>query len=435
MADVRSPLLWFRNDLRIHDHRILSSLPASTEQLLCVFVIDPRWFRNTPLGFPKTGERRRAFLLQTLDDLDRSLQRLGQRLLVVEGEPSAVIPDLARAHGCDAVISGREATTEEVDDENALDAALGIIPYHRFWDRTLVHPDDLPFAVSDVPDVFTSFRKHVERSWHIRPTYPTPVTLPPPPSNVGWRALPEPPAINTDARSAFPFHGGEQAALGHLQAYIHTHGHVRSYKQTRNGLIGTEYSSKLSPWLATGALSPRQVYYEVRSHEAQHGSNDSTYWLIFELLWRDFFRLTAAKAGRRLFHRWSLQGAGPEWTHDREQFERWRTGRTGDAFVDANMRELLLTGWMSNRGRQNVASFLTKTWGVDWRWGAAWFESRLLDFDPASNYGNWAYVAGVGNDPRGSYRTFNTVKQADTYDASGAFRRLWLEESKSADET
>ncbi|MFZ9869696.1 MAG: DASH family cryptochrome [Candidatus Kapaibacteriota bacterium] len=416
-------LLWFRNDLRLEDHRILSSIASEAEVLLCVFVDNPDTYRVTDLGFPKTGAHRRRFLLQTLAELDQQLRSLGQRLLVAEGQPAAVIRTLCQEHNITHVYCSREVTTEELQDEATVAEAISPLPLHRFWDRTLFHPADLPFHIDNLPDVFTSFRKAVEKRWSVRPMYPRPTVLPAPPAmdfpEVSSVALPQ-------ECGAFPFSGGPTSAMRHLHDYIHTRQLIRTYKDTRNGLIGAEYSSKFSPWLSVGSLSPRTIYYAVREHEATYGANDSTYWLIFELLWRDFFRFTAARHGAVLFHRWSLRGEGPVWRRDRDAFDHWRNGTTSDDFVDANMRELFATGWMSNRGRQNVASYLSKTLGIDWRWGAAWFESMLLDYDPCSNYGNWAYVAGVGNDPRSSYRVFNTQKQAQTYDADGAFRRLWL---------
>lgn len=416
-------LLWFRNDLRLDDHRILSTISSAAETLLCVYVDDPATYRITPHGFPKTGMHRRRFLTETLHDLDHQLRAYGQHLLIVEGKPANVLADLCQRYGITHVYCSREVTTEELADEAAVADAISPLPLHRFWDRTLIHPEDLPFRVEDIPEVFTSFRKAVEKHWNIRPVHPRPATLPPSPITTSEPRDHHEPLPDI---TAFPFRGGPTAAHQRLQDYIHTRQLIRTYKETRNGLVGADYSSKFAPWLAVGSISPRTIYYAVRQHEATHGANDSTYWLIFELLWRDFFRFTAAKHGSALFYRWSLRGEGPAWVHNRTVFDNWRNGTTGDDFVDANMRELMATGWMSNRGRQNVASYLSKTLGIDWRWGAAWFESMLLDYDPCSNYGNWAYVAGVGNDPRSNYRVFNTTKQAETYDADGAFRRLWL---------
>jgi deoxyribodipyrimidine photo-lyase len=170
----------------------------------------------------------------------------------------------------------------------------------------------------------------------------------------------------------------------------------------------------------------------VQRYEAERGASDETYWLVFELLWRDYFRFVAAAHGDALFRPGGLQGLPIPWRpltdlRARRDYERWRGGRTGFPLVDAAMRELAATGWMSNRGRQNVVSFLTKNLGVDWRAGAEWFESQLLDYDVASNWGNWTYGAGVGNDARG-FRFFNLHKQAAEYDPAGAYVRHWLPE-------
>jgi len=144
---------------------------------------------------------------------------------------------------------------------------------------------------------------------------------------------------------------------------------------------GPVNSTKLSPFLAQGSISARRVHDEVRRYEAERTTNRSTYWVIFELLWRDFFRFTADQRGNALFRPEGLRGERRAWRHDRELLERWIDGRTGDPFVDANMRELAATGYMSNRGRQNVASQLAHDLGVDWTWGAEWFGSVLIDYD------------------------------------------------------
>jgi deoxyribodipyrimidine photo-lyase len=192
-------------------------------------------------------------------------------------------------------------------------------------------------------------------------------------------------------------------------------------------MLGADYSSKFSAWLALGCLSPRYIYQEVTKYEKERVKNDSTYWLIFELLWRDFFRFIAVKYGNKIFYISGLQNISLPWQENWSIFETWCEGQTGYPLIDANMRELKLTGFMSNRGRQNVASFLTKNLGINWQMGAQWFESLLIDYDVCSNWGNWNYTAGVGNDARG-FRYFNIPKQSKDYDYQGDYLRHWLPE-------
>jgi deoxyribodipyrimidine photo-lyase len=196
--------------------------------------------------------------------------------------------------------------------------------------------------------------------------------------------------------------------------------------------MGLDGSTKFSPYLALGCLSPRYIYHEIKRYERVNGGQtDGSYWLVFELMWRDFFKLVAVKFGSRLFHRHGIHPYPPadrlQWRQDPVAFEKWTQGRTGIPWVDAAMRELLQTGFMSNRLRQNVASFLCHSLRLDWRLGAAWFESQLIDHDVHSNYGNWLYIAGLGNDPREN-RKFNMIKQARDYDPQGRYVKLWVKE-------
>lgn len=179
-------------------------------------------------------------------------------------------------------------------------------------------------------------------------------------------------------QSAFPFKGGETAALLRLKSYLWDTQAVEKYKLTRNGLLGTEYSTKFSPWLTFGCISPRRIFFEIKKYETVRVKNDSTYWVIFELLWRDYFRFIASKYENCIFFSGGLKKIKYKWNEDLEKFQKWSEGKTGVPFVDANMREMLQTGWMSNRGRQNVASFLTKDLKLDWRMGAEWFEYLLV---------------------------------------------------------
>jgi deoxyribodipyrimidine photo-lyase len=228
-------------------------------------------------------------------------------------------------------------------------------------------------------------------------------------------------------KTAFPFHGGESEALKRIDEYFFKSKKVAVYKKTRNGLIGKDYSTKFSPWLANGSLSAKTIYWKIKDFENEFGSNQSTYWVIFELVWRDYFKYISLKHGSKIFKIGGILEKNYTWNADRSIIENWKNGKTKDDFVNANMIELKETGWMSNRGRQNVASYFAKELLQDWRIGAAYFESMLLDYDVHSNYGNWMYVAGVGNDPRD--RKFNTKLQADRYDSNHKFRKLWLEKT------
>lgn len=191
--------------------------------------------------------------------------------------------------------------------------------------------------------------------------------------------------------------------------------------------MGSDYSSKFSPWLANGCISARQLYWEIKAYEKEVVKNESTYWMVFELLWRDYFKYLSLKHGNALFKLKGIKNQDYEWGTDFTEIQKWIDGATPHPFINANMKELSATGWMSNRGRQNVASYFSKQLQLDWRIGAAYFESLLIDYDVHSNYGNWQYVSGVGNDPRN--RQFNISLQAERYDSNKRYQQLWLQPS------
>ena len=432
-TDLSHPaIVWFRADLRLHDHAPLAAALASGRPLLPLYVFDPRHFGTSSFGFPRTGPFRGRFLLEAVDDLRASLRALGSDLVVRRGRPEEIIPQLARAVGAVAVHHQAEIASEETGVERRLQLSLDeSVSWRPERDGSLYHPDDLPFDHGHLPDVFTPFRKAVEGSSSVRPPVPATTHVPPLP-DVDPGELPTLADLGLehatpDPRGVLDFQGGEQAGLARLEEYVWQRDLLRRYKRTRNGMLGGDYSSKLSPWLALGCVSPRQVYAEVQRYERERVRNDSTYWFVFELLWRDFFRFTAVKQGDRMFRASGMRQIELPWSSDEAASTRWRDGVTGFPLVDANMRELAATGFMSNRGRQNVASFLTKNLGLDWRVGAEWFESRLVDYDVCSNWGNWNYTAGVGNDARG-FRYFNITKQARDYDRSGEYVKHWLPE-------
>jgi deoxyribodipyrimidine photo-lyase len=296
--------------------------------------------------------------------------------------------------------------------------------------ETLFDIQDPLSHAGELPEVFSKWRRRCEKKLDFGQPISTPNLIEPIQSDIDQSKIPSLTDLgretpNDDPRAVLNFTGGEHAGLKRLQSWIFEGDHLRRYKETRNGLIGESYSSKFSPWLALGCLSPRRVAEQTLAYEKTRVSNDSTYWLRFELMWREYFRLYLLKHGGALFRVSGPQQVLLDWSQDAGRFNTWREGQTGIDFIDANMYELACTGFMSNRGRQNVASFLTKNLGIDWRWGARWFESCLIDYCPAANWGNWAYSAGVGADPRG-FRGFDVVSQARRYDPEGRYNALWL---------
>ena len=436
---VDTAVVWFRRDLRVHDNEALFEA-ADAEELVPVYAFDPREYGEREFGgddsfrFEKTGPHRARFRRESAIDLRERLRERGSGLVVRHDTPERVVPAVAKVLDADEVHFATYPLSEESGVENAVRGqlrGLDVTP-RRHWTHTLYHLNDLPVEYTEIADTYTSFRKTVENRATVREPLPEPELPPAPVESVGAGSIPslddlgvdEPPA---DDRAAVAFEGGESAAVTRLERYLFEEDRLREYKQTRNGLVGQGFSSKLSAWLNEGCLSPRRVRREVKRYERERVANDSTYWLLFELIWRDFFQFQFAKHGADFFRQGGIRGRdGIHWREDDAQFRRWADGETGIPFVDAAMRELNRTGYQSNRARQNAASFLANNLRIDWRRGAAHYETQLVDYDPASNYGNWAYIAGVGNDNRDRY--FNIVKQAGKYDGDGEYVKHWIPE-------
>lgn len=428
-------IVWFRQDLRLEDNEALVHAINSGEEVIPVYVFDERTFnRTTKFGFPKTGKFRTQFIIESIRDLRNNLRKINGELIVRVGKPEEIIFDLARKYKTSWVFCNRERTSEEVAVQDALEKNLWSVGQEIIYSRgkMLYYTQDLPFPITHCPEVFSTFRKEVERFVSIRQPLSKPEKLIPLTVSVESGEIPELTDLGHEPFDkpvqAFAPIGGESEGLKRLHYYLWESDLVKSYKQTRNELLGGDYSSKLSPWLAQGCLSPKTIYAELKKYEAEKGANDSTYHLFLELLWRDFFRLMGKKHGNNIFKSSGIKGeADFNWKTDYDLLQVWIEGRTGVPFIDANMREIQLTGFMSNRGRQNVASFLVKDLNVNWQMGASYFESQLIDYDVMSNWGNWNYIAGVGNDPREN-RYFNILSQARRYDPKGDYVKAWLPE-------
>jgi deoxyribodipyrimidine photo-lyase len=424
-------IVWFKTDLRLHDNETLVRAIEQSKEIIPVYCIDESHFKTTEFGFKKTGSFRAQFLLESLIDLDNNLRAVGSGLVVVKGKPEEEIIKVVKQYNAQKVFAKKEVSYEEIQTQELVEKELWKCHclFETYSTSTLYHAQDLPFAIKDIPDVFTNFRKRIEKESSIRKVFATPTAINSPEiSNIKLPLLSELGLKNktVDERVAFYLKGGESEGYKRLVSYLFETKSIATYKETRNGMIGENYSSKFSAWLSLGCISARKIYEEIKIYELQFDANDSTYWLVFELLWRDYFRFMMKKYHSQFFLQNGIKTSTSKINkHNAIVFETWQNGKTGNDFIDANMLELKLTGFMSNRGRQNVASYLCNDLTLDWRYGAAYFEHQLIDYDPCSNWGNWAYIAGVGNDPREN-RIFNIEKQANDYDKNYKFRNLWL---------
>lgn len=427
----KTALVWFRNDLRVEDNQVLSSAVARYDRIIAVYCFDPKSFEKNQFGFRKTEKFRAKFLIETIQELKKGLKAHNISLLTYNKAPEVIIPKIVDKHNVSPIFCQKEWIYEELQCNIRVKEALSdtFVEWNEIYDQFLYHPEDCPFEKENIPDVFTNFRKKCEKYVAIRPLVTIqsltadnliePDTMIPTLSDLGFEDF------EIDRRTAFPFSGGESNAKQRIETYFWETHKLSYYKKTRNGLVGKDYSSKLSAWLANGSISARQIYWEVKKYEKEVAKNQSTYWLIFELIWRDYFKYISLKYKDQIFYLGGILNKDYHWSSDTKLIQDWVTGNTEEPFVNANMKELNRTGWMSNRGRQNVASYFAKELQLDWRIGAAYFESLLIDYDVHSNYGNWMYVSGVGNDPRD--RKFNVRLQADRYDPQQKFQSLWLQ--------
>lgn len=425
---MKKALYWFRYDLRLEDNTGWTHLVATHETVVGIFVLPERWLVPGRYQNKSIGYHRLKFLIESLQDLRKQLVASGSELIIDIGRPATVIASWVQTLGVDTLAVGAHPGSDEQSDISAVKSTI-TIPLVINENFTLFDRDHLPFALSELPDSFSQFRKQVEDQPISQPlAKPYPIRQAVVAEGLfNLEPLREQLNLHTPPKkldSTLSFTGGTQAGLSQLKFYLQDSHLIAHYKETRNGLDGWNFSSKLSPWLAFGCISARQVARAIADYESMHTANESTYWLYFELLWREYFQWLAFRYGKKLFSLRGIKNKNPLLSFYPELFAAWCYGNTENEFINAFMRQLLHTGWMSNRGRQIVASYFINELGLDWRYGAAWFEYQLIDYDLAANWGNWQYLAGVGTDPRGR-RQFNIEKQRHTYDPESTFIERW----------
>jgi deoxyribodipyrimidine photo-lyase len=425
---TKTAIVLFRKDLRVRDNKTLQTAANRYDNVLPLYIFDPEKFDSTLFNINRMSNYRAKFLIDSLHDLKDSLQNYNSELIIRSGDTTEVLDTLVSKTDADSVLMQELPGVEEKKTEKDIMGSVNA-NINTFWTHTLYHPEDM-VDYEEMSNTFTSWKNRTKDTAEIQEPVEPPNTIHTD-MNVPVGDI-DSFSVEQDEQpdiSSIKFEGGEASGLERLNQYIWEEEHIDDYAQKRNDLMGENFSSKFSAWLSHGCLSPSYIWSQIQEYENKNSSSKSTYKLVFELMWRDFFQFQFMKYGSQFFESNGIKDSNWNWNKDENLFNAWKNGNTGIPFVDANMRELNETGYMSNRGRQNVASFLTDVLNVDWRMGAAYFESQLIDYDVCSNWGNWAYNAGVGNHGDDS-RYFNVIKQGKRYDSNADYIKRWIPELK-----
>lgn len=426
-------ILWFRQDLRVHDNEALHEALQIDAEIYPVYVFDERVFRGeTRFGFKKTGIHRARFILESVNDLKSKLQKFGSDLIIRIGRPEEEIPAIARQLKTSWIFCNRERTSEEVYVQDTLEQNLWSIGQEVRYSRgkMLYYTADLPFPITHTPDAFATFRKEVEKLVPVRDPLSTP--------EVGLQArfdqldmgevptLSELLQVQIDHESipnVSHIRGGETQGLIRLDDFLSDE--ISGDREITYNVDEIHFNSLLSAYLAQGCLSPKHVYHQV-GQLAQNRRLAPLFQQIFQrLMYRDYLRLIGKKYGDRIFDRSGThQKERMNWVEGGQAFDQWKNGETGIPLIDAIMHQLQATGLITHTSRKLAASYLVKELNVDWRFGASWFESHLIDYDPCSNWVNWMNIAGVGPNSKDD-RKWNYELQTKRLDPEGTFVEKW----------
>ncbi len=433
----------FQKDLRATNNTILGEALKVSKELIFAFIKPIDFDTNeTELKFPLWSEPKKYFFIEALQHLAQILKEAGHDLYFFESNID--FAEYVKVQSIESIYFSSSPFSYENEFQKFLPSDLKLISEPT---DLLIKPENLNSGYDGFTS-FTKFRKVVEKyKWPVeKPIDLTSFFK----SNtntirtnefsdgvvkISTKVIPNFKTATvwcgerleklTNTEIAFNLQGDRVSALKHVDDYIWNTKHIKHYKETRNGLLNFYDSSKFSAWLALGVLSPAEIFHNISNFEDHNGSNASTYWLKLELLWREYFKWMAEVYGDQFFKSEGLTENYIEHEIDEKSlhnFMSWTKGQSKNSFINANIIELKCTGFMSNRGRQNVASYLVHELGLSWLWGAKWFESRLIDYDPASNYGNWQYISGAGG--WGEHK-FDFDWQAKTYDPNNEYQKFW----------
>jgi len=395
---ARRIIYWFRNDLRLKDNQGLSAAVGSADEIIPVYVFDPRQFEKTKLGFRRTGALRARFLIESVSELRENIRQRGGDLLIRTGKPEEIVAKLAEDYNADYVYTSKEIAPQETRIESSLSKNLKIanVDIKLFWMDTMINATDLPFPVSKLPSGFAEFERLLSNDLRIKDQFPTPetITLPPDfeagtiPGLAELGIDPKEIPADTKATSA----GGETNALAVLKEYVEQYVKNDIAYPSPEPLTDT----RLSDWLSLGCISASYIYRSVKTAQSHAVTEDP---IIANLLKREFLHWTLLRFGPRMFKPSGVKHLfNRRWTNDTAVFEQWTNGETADRGINDIIRKLIHTGFINAAERESAAKYLVDDLDINWTWGAMYFESLLLDYEASVNWGRWNNLAGVGED-------------------------------------
>ena len=416
----RKGLYWFTHDLRLERNESLAKARQECDSLLLVAIVEPDQFKAVHYQTASMGHHRWGFLQDAFSDLKNQLIAQDRHFYVLYGRASVVLPKLIDEHSVDAVYTSQQQGFYESKRLLSIKERCPKTAFVQTPTYTLFSSEHIDSLNLEWPMSFSKFRRKVEKLPIVSEAE---TDVWPKPLHRQLTPLQRPDWIPIEKPSQRSFTGGSKAALEHWNAYRISRD-IYQYKQTRNAIDDWSSSTKLSPWLNQGAISVRQIYMQILMMERNSGPSAGLEWIRVELLWREFFQWLARWQGANLFHFRGLASRSPLTSFYPDRFSKWTQGQTPWRLVNAIMNQLRETGYISNRARQIAASALVNELELDWRYGAAWFEHQLIDYDVNANWGNWQYIAGVGVDTKGG-RHFNIEKQTEVFDPDGSFQNRW----------